>query len=85
MSEYPKDPEYRDMESMQNHIWSIIKKQVKHNYTYQSKQGRNNLAKSPEKILTKRYCTKLYKVTEKLKSPIFSEEKAEETAVMTTF
>lgn len=47
---------------------------MKHNHTSWSKRGGNHLAK----ILAKKCSGKLYEVTEKLKRPVFEEEKVEE-------
>jgi len=65
---------YRTMGTMEGHIWSIVAKRMKKNHTTWSKRGANNLAK----ILAKKCEGKLYEVTERLKKPLFEEEKAEE-------
>ena len=62
------------MGTMENHVWSVIAKRMKHNHTSWSKRGGNHLAK----ILAKKCSGKLYEVTEKLKRPVFEEEKIEE-------
>ena len=75
--ELPENPdglEYRNMGVMENHVWSVIAKRMKHNHTSWSKRGGNHLAK----ILAKKCSGKLYEVTEKLKRPVFEEEKVEE-------
>lgn len=75
--ELPKHPEgleYRNMGTMENHVWSIIARRMKHNHTSWSRRGGNHLAK----ILAKKCSGKLYEVTEKLKRPVFEEEKVEE-------
>ena len=59
---------------MENHIWSIIARRMKHNHTSWSIKGGNHLAK----ILAKKCSGKLYEVTEQLKIPVFEEEKLEE-------
>lgn len=66
--------EYRNMGTMENHVWSVIARRMKHNHTSWSRRGGNHLAK----ILTKKCSGKLYEVTEKLKQPVFEEEKIEE-------
>lgn len=75
--ELPKNPEgleYRNMGTMENHVWSVIAKRMKHNHTSWSKRGGNHLAK----ILAKKCSGKLYEVTERLRRPLFEEEKVEE-------
>lgn len=66
LPEQPEGIEYRNMGTMENHMWSIIARRMKHNHTSWSKQGANNLAK----ILAKKSEGQLYKVTEKLKEQI---------------
>ena len=73
----PESPEglvYKNMGTMENHIWSIIARRMKHNHTSWSINGGNHLAK----ILAKKCSGKLYEVTERLKVPVFEEEKIEE-------
>ncbi len=75
--ELPKHPyglEYKNMGAMENHIWSVIARRMKHNHTSWSKCGGNHLAK----ILAKKCSGKLYEVTEKLKQTVFMEETVEE-------
>lgn len=75
--EIPKSPEglvYKNMGTMENHIWSIIARRMKHNHTSWSISGGNHLAK----ILAKKCSGKLYEVTEQLRIPVFEEEKLEE-------
>ena len=55
---------------MENHIWSVIARRMKHNHTSWSIRGGNHLAK----ILAKKCSGKLYEVTEKLRIPMFEEE-----------
>ena len=74
LPENPEGLEYRNMGTMENHVWSVIAKRMKHNHTSWSKRGGNHLAK----ILAKKCSGKLYEVTEKLKRPVFEEEKIEE-------
>ena len=74
LPENPEGLEYRNMGTMENHVWSVIAKRMKHNHTSWSKRGGNHLAK----ILAKKCSGKLYEVTEKLKHPVFEEEKVEE-------
>lgn len=68
----PEGLEYLNLGTVENHIWSIIAKRMKHNHTSWSKKGGNHLAK----ILAKKCSGKLYEVTEKLRRPVFEEEKA---------
>ena len=70
----PKGLIYKNMGTMENHIWSIIAHRMKHNHTSWSIRGGNHLAK----ILAKKCSGKLYEVTEQLRIPIFEEEKFEE-------
>jgi len=75
--EIPESPEgliYKNMGTMENHIWSIIARRMKHNHTSWSIRGGNHLAK----ILAKKCSGKLYEVTEKLSIPVFEKEKLEE-------
>ena len=61
----PASPEgivYRNMGTMEGHIWSMIACRMKHNHTSWSKRGASNLAK----ILAKKSEGKLYEVTNKL-------------------
>lgn len=68
--ESPKGLSYRNMGTMENHIWSIIARRMKHNHTSWSIRGGNHLAK----ILAKKCSGKLYEVTEKLRIPVFEKE-----------
>jgi len=73
----PESPDglvYKNMGTMENHIWSIIARRMKHNHTSWSISGGNHLAK----ILAKKCSGKLYEVTEQLRIPVFEEEKLEE-------
>lgn len=74
LGEHPEGLEYRNMGTMENHVWSVIARRMKHNHTSWSKRGGNHLAK----ILAKKCSGKLYEVTEKLKRPVFEEEQVEE-------
>lgn len=71
---HPEGLEYRNMGTMENHVWSIIARRMKHNHTSWSRRGGNHLAK----ILAKKSSGKLYEVTERLKRPVFEEEQVEE-------
>jgi hypothetical protein len=73
MPDAPEGIEYLNLGTMENHIWSIIARRMKHNHTSWSKRGGNHLAK----ILAKKCSGKLYEVTEKLRRPVFEEEKAQ--------
>lgn len=73
----PESPEgliYKNMGTMENHIWSIIARRMKHNHTSWSIRGGNHLAK----ILAKKCSGKLYEITEQLRIPVFEKEKLEE-------
>lgn len=74
LPEHPEGLEYRNMGTMENHVWSVIARRMKHNHTSWSRRGGNHLAK----ILAKKCSGKLYEVTEKLKRPVFEEEQIEE-------
>ena len=74
LAENPEGLEYRNMGTMENHVWSVIAKRMKHNHTSWSKRGGNHLAK----ILAKKCSGKLYEVTERLKKPLYEEDKVEE-------
>lgn len=72
--EHPEGLEYRNMGTMENHVWSVIARRMKHNHTSWNKCGGNHLAK----ILAKKCSGKLYEVTQKLRKPVFEEEQIEE-------
>lgn len=74
LPENPEGLEYRNMGTMENHVWSVIAKRMKHNHTSWSKRGGNHLAK----ILAKKCSGKLYEVTQRLKRPSFESETVEE-------
>ena len=73
LPESPEGVEYRNMGTMENHIWSIIAKRMKHGHRSFSIRGGNHLAK----ILAKKCSGKLYEVTERLKKPVLEQEKTE--------
>lgn len=64
---------YRNMGTMENHVWSIIAKRMKHNHTSWSIKGGNNLAK----ILAKKCSGRLNEVASKLKMPVFEQAVAD--------
>ena len=68
---------YRNMGTMEGHIWSIIAKRMKHNHTSWSRRGANHLAK----ILAKKCEGKLDEVTAKIEAPCFDEELIEDEFV----
>jgi hypothetical protein len=72
--ESPKGLCYRNMGTMENHVWSVIARRMKNNHTSWSRRGGNHLAK----ILAKKCSGKLFEVTERLRRPLFEEEKVEE-------
>lgn len=72
--EAPKGLEYRNMGTMEGHIWSIVAKRMKHNHTVWSREGANRLAK----ILAKKCEGRLDEVTVKLSLPVFEAKKADE-------
>ena len=72
--ESPEGIEYRNMGTMENHIWSIVANRMKHNHTSWSINGGNNLAK----LLAKKCEGKLGEVAERIRKPLFEEEKTEE-------
>ena len=77
IQEMPEAPEglmYRNMGTMENHIWSIVSNRMKHGHRTWSKRGANNLAK----LLAKKCEGRLYEVTEPLKKALFEAEKIEE-------
>lgn len=67
---------YRNMGTMENHVWSVIAKRMKHNHTSWSIKGGNNLAK----ILAKKCSGRLDEVVSKLKlkMPVFEKLVAEQ-------
>ena len=74
LPEHPKGLVYRNMGTMENHIWSTIARRMKHNHTCWSRKGANHLSK----ILAKKCSGRLNEVTEKLKAPEFDGIKARE-------
>ena len=74
LPKHPKGLVYRNMGTMENHIWSTIARRMKHNHTCWSKNGANHLSK----ILAKKCSGRLNEVTEKLKAPEFDGIKARE-------
>ena len=58
---------------MENHMWSVIAKRMKHNHACWSIKGGNNLTK----ILAKKCSGKLNEVAQKLKMPTFEKAVAE--------
>lgn len=74
LPEHPEGLEYRNMGTMENHVWSVVARRMKHNHTSWSRRGGNHLSK----ILAKKCSGKLHEVTERRKRPVFEEEKAEE-------
>ena len=69
----PEGMEYLNMGTMENHVWSVIARRMKHNHTSWSRRGGNHLAK----ILAKKCSGKLDEVTKKLQKSVFEEEKVE--------
>lgn len=74
LPEHPEGLEYRNMGTMENHVWSVVARRMKHNHTSWSRRGGNHLSK----ILAKKCSGKLQEVTERLKRPVFEEEQVEE-------
>ena len=74
LPEHPEGLEYRNMGTMENHVWSVIARRMKHNHTSWSLRGGNHLSK----ILAKKCSGKLHEVTEKRERVVFEEEKVEE-------
>jgi hypothetical protein len=70
----PEGLEYRNMGTMENHIWSVIARRMKHNHTCWSIRGGNHLSK----ILAKKCSGRLHEVTDKLEHPLFEEDKLKE-------
>lgn len=73
LPEPPKGLHYRNMGTMENHIWSTIAKRMKHNHTCWSYRGGNHLAK----ILARKCSGRLNEVAAQLKSPRFERHQAE--------
>ena len=65
--------EYRGMGTMENHVWSIVARRMKHNHSSWTIKGGNNLVK----ILAKKCCGRLGEVAGKLKRPVFERKCAE--------
>lgn len=59
---------------MENHVWSVIARRMKHNHTCWSRRGENHLAK----ILAKKCSGKLSEVTKKLQISVFQEKVVED-------
>lgn len=69
----PEGLEYRNMGTMENHIWSVIARRMKNNHTSWSIRGGNHLSK----ILAKKCSGRLNEVTERMKRPLFEEDRLE--------
>lgn len=65
---------YRNMGTMENHIWSVIARRMKHNHSSWSIKGGNNLAK----ILAKKCSGRLNEVASKLRTPVFEDTVVEQ-------
>ena len=74
LPEPPEGLEYRNMGTMENHVWSVIARRMKHNHTSWSMRGGNHLTK----ILAKKCSGKLEEVTKALEVPVFEAAKIEE-------
>lgn len=74
LPENPNGLVYRNMGTMENHIWSIIARRMKHNHASWSIKGGNHLAK----ILAKKCSGHLDEVSNKLKYPLFEKSKVKE-------
>ena len=74
LPEHPDGLVYRNMGTMENHIWSVIAKRMKHNHACWSIRGGNHLAK----ILARKCSGRLDEVSARLKVPIFEKLKTEE-------
>ena len=75
--EVPDSPdglEYRNMGTMENHVSSIIANRMKKGHMTWSIKGANNFAK----IMAKKGEGRLYEITDRLKRPVFEEEKIQE-------
>ena len=71
LPEHPDGLIYRNMGTMENHIWSVIAKRMKHNHACWSIRGGNHLAK----ILARKCSGRLDEVSAKLKTPLFEKSK----------
>ena len=67
LPEHPEGLEYRNMGTMENHVWSVIARRMKHNHTSWSLRGGNHLSK----ILAKKCSGKLHEVTEKRERVVY--------------
>lgn len=65
---------YRNMGTMENHIWSVIARRMKHNHSSWSIKGGNNLSK----ILAKKCSGRLNEVASKLRMPVFEDTVVEQ-------
>jgi len=73
----PDSPEgirYRNLGTMENHVWSIIARRMKHRHCSWSRDGANHLAK----ILAKKASGKLHEVTDKYRQFVLDGEKVRE-------
>lgn len=73
MPDAPEGLTYRNMGTMENHIWSIVADRMKHGHRTWGRNSANNLAK----LLAKKCEGKLYEVTEPLKKRLFEKDKLE--------
>ena len=66
--------EYRNLGTMENHIWSIVARRMKHRHTAWSKSGANHLVK----LIAKKTSGRLREVTDRYKQFVVYGEKVEE-------
>ena len=69
--------EYRNLGTMENHIWSIVARRMKHRHTAWSKSGANHLVK----LIAKKTSGRLREVTDRYKQFVVYGEKVEEIEI----
>lgn len=74
----PEGKEYRNLGTMESHVWSVIAYRMKNNHAGWSIRGGHHLAK----LLAKKACGKLGEVINPLKRPLLAKETIEETGVL---
>lgn len=77
LPESPEGIEYRNMGTMENHIWSIVARRMKHRHTAWSKAGANHLVK----LIAKKTSGRLKEVTDRYKQFVVDGEKVEEIEI----
>ena len=77
LPESPEGIEYRNLGTMENHIWSIVARRMKHRHASWSKSGANHLVK----LIAKKTSGRLKEVTDRYKQFVVDGEKIQEIEI----